>query len=140
VHRVGWRIHSDVPHALAGFGLLVLFGFTMLTVGTLLGLLVRSPDAAQGVVFIAVFPLTFIANTFVPIDGLPPVLHAIASYNPISAFAAAFRTLFGNPLALSAHPAWPIQHPVLSAFVWCTGLLAITLPLTLWRYRVRTTG
>jgi len=137
---VGWRIHSDVPHALVGFGLLVLFGFTMLTVGTLLGLLVRSPDAAQGVVFIAVFPLTFIANTFVPIDGLPPVLHAIASYNPISAFAAAFRTLFGNPLALSAHPAWPIQHPVLSAFVWCTGLLAITLPLTLWRYRVRTTG
>ena len=69
---VGWRIHSDLPHALAGFGLLVLFAFTMLVVGTLLGLLVRSPDAAQGVVFIAVFPLTFVANTFVPLDGLPP--------------------------------------------------------------------
>ena len=68
---VGWRIHTDLPHALAGFGLLMLFAFTMLVVGTLLGLLVRSPDAAQGVVFIAVFPLTFVANTFVPIAGLP---------------------------------------------------------------------
>jgi ABC transporter DrrB family efflux protein len=137
---VGWRIHTDFPHALAGFGLLVLFAFTMLVVGTLFGLLVRSPDAAQGVVFVAVFPLTFVANTFVPADGLPPVLQAVAAYNPISAFAAAFRTLFGNPLALPADPSWPILHPVLSSLLWCAGLLAIAMPLMLWRYRVRTTG
>jgi ABC-2 type transport system permease protein len=137
---VGWRIHTDLPHALAGFGLLVLFAFTMLVVGTLLGLLVRSPDAAQGVVFIAVFPLTFIANTFVPVDGLPSVLREFAAYNPISAFAAAFRTLFGNPLAMPADPSWPILHPVLSSCLWCAGLLAIATPLMLWRYRARTTG
>jgi ABC transporter DrrB family efflux protein len=137
---VGWRIHSDLPHALAGFGLLVVFAFTMLVVGTLLGLLVRSPDAAQGVVFIAVFPLTFVANTFVPADGLPDVLRQIAAYNPISAFAAAFRSLFGNPLAPPLHPSWPLQHPVLSSCLWCAGLLSIALPLMLWRYRARTTG
>ena len=34
---VGWRIHTDLPHALAGFALLLLFAFTMLWVGTLLG-------------------------------------------------------------------------------------------------------
>jgi ABC-2 type transport system permease protein len=137
---VGWRIHSDLPHALGGFALLVLFAFTMLVLGTLLGLLVRSPDAAQGVAFIAVFPLTFIANTFVPLDGLPSLLRAFASYNPISAFSAGFRTLFGNPLALPAHPAWPIEHPVLSSCLWCVALLAVTVPLMLWRYRARTTG
>jgi ABC-2 type transport system permease protein len=137
---VGWRINTDLPHALAGFGLLVLFAFTMLVVGTLLGLLVRSPDAAQGVVFIAVFPLTFVANTFVPVGGLPSVLQEIASYNPISAFAAAFRTLFGNPLAMPADPSWPLLHPVLSSLLWCAGLLAIATPLMLWRYRSRTTG
>ena len=137
---VGWRINSDLPHALAGFGLLVAFAFTMLVLGTLLGLLVRSPDAAQGVVFIAVFPLTFVANTFVPADGLPAVLRDIAAYNPISAFAAAFRTLFGNPLAAPAHPSWPLAHPVLSACLWCVGLLAVALPLMLWRYRSRTSG
>jgi ABC-2 type transport system permease protein len=137
---VGWRIHSDVPHAVAGFGLLVLFAFTMLVIGTLMGLLVRSPDAAQGVVFIAIFPLTFIANTFVPVDGLPSVLRAIASYNPLSSVAAAFRTLFGNPIALPAHPSWPLLHPVLSACLWCVALLAAAIPLMLWRYRARTTG
>jgi ABC-2 type transport system permease protein len=137
---VGWRIDSDVWHALAGFALIVLLAFTMLVVGTLLGLLVRSPDAAQGLVFIAIFPLTFVANTFVPIAGLPSVLQTIASYNPMSSFAAAFRTLFGNPLALPPDPAWPLLHPVLSSLLWCAGLLAVATPLMLLRYRQRTTG
>ena len=68
------------------------------------------------------------------------MLREIAAYNPISAFAAAFRTLFGNPLAMPADPSWPLQHPVLSAFLWCAALLAIATPLMLWRYRARTTG
>jgi ABC-2 type transport system permease protein len=137
---VGWRIHSDLPHALAGFALLLLFAFAMLWLGTLLGLLVRSPDAAQGVVFIAVFPLTFLANTFVPLAGLPKVLREFAMYNPISSVAAATRSLFGNPVATPANPSWPLEHPVLSAFCWCLGILAITAPLTIARYRQRTTG
>ena len=56
----------------------------MLWLGTLLGLLVRSPDAAQGIVFMAVFPLTFLATTFVPLGGLPTVLREFAACNPIS--------------------------------------------------------
>jgi ABC transporter DrrB family efflux protein len=137
---VGWRIHTDLPHAIAGFALLLLFAFAMLWVGTLLGLLVRSPDAAQGVVFIAVFPLTFLANTFVPLAGLPTVLREFASYNPISAIAAAARTLFGNPVAMPANPSWPLQHAVLSAFLWCFAIMAVAAPLTIARYRARTTG
>jgi ABC transporter DrrB family efflux protein len=137
---VGWRIHSDLPHAIAGFALLLLFAFAMLWIGTLLGILVRSPDAAQGVVFIAVFPLTFLANTFVPLAGLPKVLREFASYNPISAVAAATRTLFGNPVAMPAHPSWPLEHPVLSAFGWCIVIIAVAAPLTIMRYRSRTTG
>jgi ABC transporter DrrB family efflux protein len=137
---VGWRVHSDLPHAIAGFALLLLFAFAMLWVGTLLGIIVRSPDAAQGVVFIVVFPLTFLANTFVPLAGLPKVLRAFASYNPISAVAAACRTLFGNPVATPANPSWPLQHPGLSAFAWCIAIIAIAAPLTVLRYRSRTTG
>jgi ABC-2 type transport system permease protein len=137
---VGWRIHTDLPHALAGFALLLLFAFAMLVVGTLLGLLVRSPDAAQGFVFIVVFPMTFIAATFVPLGGLPPLLRTIAEYNPVSALAAACRTLFGNPVDIPAHAAWPLAHPVLSAFLWCIAIIAVATPLMLWRYRARTAG
>ena len=137
---VGWRIHTDLPHAIAGYALLLLFAFAMLWLGTLLGILVRSPDAAQGVVFIAVFPLTFLANTFVPLAGLPHVLRVFASYNPISAVVAATRSLFGNPVATPAHASWPLEHPVLSAFGWCIVIIAVTAPLTILRYRSRTTG
>jgi ABC-2 type transport system permease protein len=137
---VGWRIHSNVPHALAGLALLVLFAFTMLWLGMLLGLLARTPDAVTGVAFIVIFPLTFIANTFVPAGGLPQGLRQFAEYNPMSALAAATRTLFGNPTALPSHPPWPLQHPVLSALGWCVLVLLVVAPLAIRRYRVRTAG
>jgi ABC-type multidrug transport system permease subunit len=137
---VGWRIHSDFPHALGGFALLTLFAFTMLWLGMLLGLIARTPDAVTGVAFIVIFPLTFIANTFVPVGGLPAGLRAVAEYNPMSAAAAATRTLFGNPTALPAGAAWPLQHPVITALGWCLLTLLVVAPLAVRRYRARTTG
>jgi ABC-2 type transport system permease protein len=135
---VGWRIHTDVPHAIAGFGLLVLVAFTMLWLGMLLGSVVRSADAAQGIVFIVIFPLTFIANAFVPAGTLPEVLKHVSDWNPISALAAATRTLFGNPTATPDGAAWPLQHPVISSLIWCAALLAVTVPLAIGVYRKRT--
>ena len=58
-----------------------------------------------------VFPLTFLANTFVPLGGLPDGLREFAEWNPISAVAAAVRTLFGNPAAIPADAAWPLAAP-----------------------------
>jgi ABC-2 type transport system permease protein len=135
---VGWGIHSDVPHAIAGFGLLALVAFTMLWLGMLLGSLVRSADAAQGIVFIVIFPLTFIANAFVPNGTLPNLLQHISDWNPISALAAGVRTLFGNPTATPDGAAWPLQHPVVASLIWCAVLLAVTVPLAIAVYRRRT--
>jgi ABC-2 type transport system permease protein len=137
---VGWRIHEDVPHALAGFGLLLLFTFAMLWVGTLIGVWVRSPDAVMGIAFIFIFPLTFLSNAFVPAGGLPDGLRAVAEWNPVSMVVAAVRTLFGNPTALPDHAAWPLANPVVSSLIASAVLLAVAVPLTLWRFRVRTTG
>ena len=137
---VGWRIHSDLPHALAGIGVVLLFAFAMVWTGTLLGLVVRSPDSAQGVVFLVVFPMTFLASTFVPLDGLTPVLRAIASWNPISSLAAAVRELFGNPTGMPVDPAWPLRHAVAMACGWAVLLLVISVPLAIRRFRTRTTG
>jgi ABC transporter DrrB family efflux protein len=137
---VGWRIHAGVPDAIVGFALLLTFAFAMLWVGALLGLLVRSPDAVMGIAFAVIFPLTFLSNAFVPVDGLPPVLQALASWNPVSTVVAATRTLFGNPTALPPDAAWPLQHPVLCSFAWCVALIAVAAPLAVRRYRSRTTG
>jgi ABC-2 type transport system permease protein len=136
---VGWRVHTDVPHAIAGFGLLFLFAVAMQWLGTLLGVTVRTPDAVTGVAFIVMFPLTFLANSFVPAEGLPDGLQTLAEWNPLSAVIAAVRTLFGNPTATPAGAAWPLQHPVIAAVGWCLVILAIAVPLTVWRFRARTT-
>ena len=137
---VGWRIDAGFGSAVAGFALLLLFAFAMLWVGTLLGVTARSTDAVTGALFLIVFPLTFLSNAFVPAGGLPEGLRAVAEWNPVSVMVAAVRTLFGNPTALPADAAWPLAHPVVSSLIACAALLAIAVPLTLWRFRVRTTG
>jgi ABC-2 type transport system permease protein len=137
---VGWGISSSALEALACFGLLFLIAIAMIWLGTLVGVMVRSPDAVQGIAFVAVFPLTFVANTFVPVGGLPDGLRQVAEYNPISAWAAAVRTLFGNPTAIPDGAAWPLEHPVVASVAWCVAILAIVVPLTVRAYRKRTTN
>ena len=137
---IGWGIHSSFLHALAGYGLILLFAFSMLWCGTLLGISVRSPDAAQGVAFMVIFPMTFLASTFVPIAGFSPLLRVLASWNPVSSLAAAVRWLFGNPTGTPADAAWPLQHPVISALGWCLAILALCVPLAIRRFKARTTS
>jgi ABC-type polysaccharide/polyol phosphate export permease len=137
---IGWGIHASLLHALAGYGLILLFAFAMLWCGMLLGTRVRSPDAAQGVAFMVVFPMTFVASTFVPISGLSPPLRVLASWNPVSSMAAAVRWLFGNPTGTPVDAAWPLRHPVISAVGWCIALLLISMPLAIRSFRARTTG
>jgi len=137
---VGWRIHAGFVHAAAAYGIVLLFAFAMVWLGTYLGLTVRTPDAVQGVAFMVVFPLTFLASTFVPIDGLPPVLAVLASWNPISAMTAAVRELFGNPVGMPANPAWPLRHAIAAAMIWCVLIVGVSVPLALRQFLRRTRG
>lgn len=137
---VGWRAHSGIGELALSAVLVLAFATAMVWMGTFLGLLVRTPDAVMGVVFPAVFPLTFVSNAFVPIDTLPNVLQWAASLNPISVVVAAVRELWGNPVAPSPKDVWPMEHPVAAAFVYVAVLLAVAVPAAIGRYRRRTTG
>jgi ABC transporter DrrB family efflux protein len=136
---VGWRTHTDVVHVTTGVLLMVLFAAAMVWVGTLIGLMVRTPDAVMGVGFTVVFPLTFISNAFVPTFTMPGPLQHFADWNPISALVAAARELFGNSSGQPAGPqAWPLEHAVPFAFASCLLILAFAVPASLRRYRART--
>ncbi len=137
---IGWGIHTDFLHALGAFGLMILLAITSIWVGTTIGMMVRSPDAVQGIAFLVVFPMTFVASTFVPVGGLPDGLQQIAEWNPVSCLAAALRTLFGNPTATPADAAWPLQHPVLSSVIWCVAILAVVMPFGFRAFAKRTAG
>jgi ABC-type multidrug transport system permease subunit len=135
---LGWGIYSSIPAAIAGYGLIILYAFVMVWVGTWLGLMVRSPDAAQGVIFMTAFPLTFVASTFIPLGGLSPILKAFASWNPVSTLATALRILFGNPTALAADAAWPLRHPIGVSLAWCVAIGAIAIPMSIRAFRRKT--
>jgi ABC transporter DrrB family efflux protein len=136
---VGWSIDASALDVVAATGLLVLFAAAMIWVGTLIGVIAKSGEGVQGIAFMTVFPLTFLSNAFVPAAGLPDGLRQIAEWNPVSAIVAAVRTLLGNPTAVPADAAWPLQHPVVAAVLWCGLFLAVAVPLCIARFRGRTT-
>jgi len=132
---VGWRIHTSVPEAAAGLLLLLLFAFAISWVMAFVGLLVRTPEVVNNASFVVIFPLTFIANTFVPTNGFPRVLKAVADWNPVSAVVQAARQLFGNTApSLRTSTAWALQHPVPYVLLWVLVLLAVFVPLSVRRY------
>jgi ABC-2 type transport system permease protein len=135
---IGWRTHTSVVEVLGAFALLFLFAAAIIWTGTLIGLFVRSPDAVAGVVFTAIFPLTFLSNAFVPIGTLPTVLEYIAAWNPVSVLIAAVRELWGNPVAPVDRNVWPLENPVIASVVQCILLLVVIVPMTLSRFRART--
>jgi len=138
-YAIGWRTHSDVWQVGEAFALLVVFGSAMIWLGTWLGMMVRSSDAVQGIAFVVVFPLTFISSAFVPIQSMPDALQWVASFNPVSALVAAVRELFGNPVTPVTKDVWPMQHPVVAAWIYCAVILALVVPAALRRHRRRTT-
>jgi ABC-type multidrug transport system permease subunit len=95
-------------------------------------MLVRSPDAVQGMGFIVILPLTFMAGTFVPIAGMDAVPRAIAEWDPISALVATVRSL--TTPGFHTGGSWQLDHPEIAMALWCVLLMAICVPLALRRF------
>ncbi|WP_405011816.1 ABC transporter permease [Kitasatospora sp. NBC_01539] len=131
---VGWRIHDGIWQALGAFGLLLLLGYAFSWIGALIGLSVRSPEAATSAGLIWLFPLTFISNAFVPISSMPGWLQPIAYWNPFSATVQACRDLFGNQVG-PVDEAWPMQHAVPVSIVWSLVIMALFSWLSVRKYR-----
>jgi ABC transporter DrrB family efflux protein len=133
---VGWRIRSSVLEALGGFLLLLAFAYAFSWVMAMMGLLAPSPEVVNNASFVIIFPLTFVANTFVPISTLSGPLQTFALWNPISAVTEAARRLFGNVPPGTPHPdSWALQHPVTYALIWAVAILVVFVPLTTRQFR-----
>ncbi|MGW4158733.1 ABC transporter permease [Streptomyces sp. NPDC004788] len=135
---VGWRPGSAEPtnaaRIMAGFGLLLLLGYAFTWIGALIGLTVRTPEAATSGGLIWLFPVTFISNAFVDSNQMTPWLQHIADWNPFSATVQACRKLFGDP-GLSQSQAWPMQHPVWASLIYSIAIVVIFRTLSVRKYR-----
>jgi ABC-2 type transport system permease protein/oleandomycin transport system permease protein len=122
---------ASVLDVVAGLLLLIVFGYAFSWVFALLGMLVSSPESANSLGFIAVFPLTFISSAFVPTGSMPDVLQWFADINPFTIVVDAMRALW-----LGA----PAGNYVWGAFVWALVIIAVFAPLAVWRYRRASAG
>lgn len=136
---IGWRIRGSLGDAILAFALLILFGFAMIWIGILVGSIMRSAEAVNGLMFTTIFPVTFLANTFAPTEGMLPWLRTIAEWNPISSLVQAMRELWGNVPPASADAALPLQHPVLTTVIWAVVITAVVAPLAVRAFIRRTT-
>jgi ABC-2 type transport system permease protein len=133
---VGWRTHENALKVLAGFGLLLLLGYAFTWIGALIGLTVRTPEAATSGGLIWLFPLTFISIAFVPSQNMPAVLQHIAEWNPFSATVQAAREMFGNiPPGYPVPDAWPMQHPAWASLIWSVLIIAVFRTLAVRKYK-----
>jgi ABC-2 type transport system permease protein len=135
---VGWRPGNGLAGVVAGLAVALLFSYALSWFTACIGLLVRGPESSQAVGLVILFPLAFVSSCFVPTQGLPTVMRAVADWNPVSAVAASCRELFGNPNPAALTDTFPSQHPVLLAVAWSAVILAVCAPLAAALLRRRT--
>jgi ABC transporter DrrB family efflux protein len=123
---IGFSFTTNVAHVVAGILILLLFGYAFSWVFAWLGLLVSSPEAANSVGFIAVFPLTFISSAFVPVATMPEPLKSFAEINPFTIVVDAMRSLWVGG---------PAGNYIWGSVVWSLVILAVFAPLAVARYR-----
>ena len=123
---IGFSFDASALEIVGGVGLLLLFGFAFSWIFALLGMLVSSPEAANGVGFTLIFPITFISAAFVPVESMPSGLQEFAEINPITVVVDAMRALW-----LGA----PAGNSVWGAVAWSIALIVIFAPLAVAKYR-----
>lgn len=125
---MGFRIQTSPGAALVAVALAIGFALCFCWISVWVGMLVRTPGAVQGIMFLLVLPLSFGSNTFADPATMPGWLQAFVNVNPISQLVSAVRGLMTGG---------PVAGPLAWTLVWMAGLLAVFVPLALRAYRKR---
>jgi oleandomycin transport system permease protein len=124
---LGFRVHAGVMDFLAAIGLLLLLGFGVSWLSLYIGTVVRSPQAVQGVMQIALFPLMFCSSIFSSVSTMPGWLQAFAKVNPLTTAADAARALMAGAPNTVGNSVW-------ITVAWALGMSVLFAPLALRAY------
>ncbi|MPZ88790.1 MAG: ABC transporter permease [Nitriliruptorales bacterium] len=125
-YLVGFRFQAGLLASVGAIATVVLFGFALSWIFSFIGLSAKGAETAQATGFVAIFPLVFASSAFVPLETMPGWLQAFARAQPVTNVINAARALANGG---------PTARPVLYAALWITGILAVFIPLAVWRYR-----
>src|SRR3954452_1942860 len=124
---VGFRFQAGVAQALGAIALVSGFGLALSWIFAFVALTVRGAEAAQSAGFVIVFPLVFASSVFVPVSTMPDWLRAFAEASPVTLTADTARSYALIPGA--------VPSSLGETAIWIGGLLALFIPLCVWRYR-----
>jgi ABC-2 type transport system permease protein len=125
---LGYSPEGGVDGVILAMALVVLFAFGLAWAFTTVGLLMRSPNAVMNTGFMALFPLLFISNAFVPPETLPSAIEAFVNVNPFSHLVTAARGLMDGNAEMG---------DILLVLGEAAVLTAVFAPLTMRLYRTR---
>ncbi|MET0615047.1 MAG: ABC transporter permease [Thermoleophilaceae bacterium] len=125
-YLIGFQFHAGFLNALACVAVVAAFGLALSWIFAFVALTVRGSEAAQSAGFVVIFPLVFASSVFVPVSTMPDWLQAVAEVSPVTVTADTAR-------AYALEAGVPGSLP--EAAAWIIGLLAVFIPLCVWRYR-----
>lgn len=125
---LGFRVHTGVAEFFGGIALLLLLGFGVSWLSLYVGTVVRSPQAVQGVLQIALFPLMFCSSIFTAVNTMPGWLQAFAKVNPLTTAADAARAM------MVGGPQFPLGNNAWMTIAWGIGMGLVFAPLALRAY------
>lgn len=122
---VGFRFDGSLLAALGASALLLFFAYSLSWVQALIGLNVKSAEAASSAGFTWMFPFTFISSAFVDPAQMPGWLQPIADNNPFTIVTNASRALFNG---------LPVGSDLWVALAWSTGFTVALGWLSIWQF------
>ncbi len=119
---IGFRPEGGPLGVIAGIALTILFAFSISWIWTLLGLVMRTPEAVLNTSMTVLFPVIFASNIFVDPSTMPDWLHSVVDLNPITHLTSAVRGLMGSGAELT---------DLIWVFASSAALIAVFAPLTM---------
>jgi ABC-2 type transport system permease protein len=114
---LGFHPHAGALEWLEAVGVLLAFVVAISWLSATIGLVARSPEAANGFTFLIMF-LPYASSAFVPVHTMPGWLQGFAGHQPITPITETLRALL---LGTGVGPnAWV-------ALAWCAGIVIVSV-------------
>ncbi|WBC05478.1 ABC transporter permease [Micromonospora sp. WMMA1976] len=128
-YAFGFRLHGTFLQVLAGIGVLLLFGFALCWVLSIVGVTASSAEGAQSTAMPWMFLLGFVSSAFVPSESMPGWLRPFSDNSPVTLTINAARDYFNG-----VSPG----GDALASVLWSLGLLVVFVPLATALFRKAT--
>ncbi|WP_088072013.1 ABC transporter permease [Gottfriedia luciferensis] len=126
---MGYRPEGGLGYVILAGLLVIVCSWAISWIFAFFGVIARTASSVQGISMLALFPLTFLSNAFVPVDTMPNWLQIFVKINPISHLITAVRNLTNSQT---------IGSDLVISLIGAAVIVAIFAPLTVKAYMRRT--